>query len=176
MTLTVDKAAWSRQADGFYLSLRVQEPAAAQTVCTQLADGKPREMTIKSKKRSLDANAYAWVLMNRIAEALRISPVEVYQMHLRDIPEASEPMLVREDRLEAWDELWCKGHLGRCTVDMGPSRIIEGYHTVLCYVGSSDFSSSQMAQLIDLIVEDCKALGIECLTEKERALLKEEWK
>ena len=37
------------------------------------------------KKRSLDANAYAWVLINKIADALRITPKEIYRQAIQNI-------------------------------------------------------------------------------------------
>ena len=37
------------------------------------------------EKRSLDANAYAWVLIHKLAEAMRISPEEVYLQAILDI-------------------------------------------------------------------------------------------
>ena len=43
------------------------------------------EITKSRKKRSLDANAYAWKLINDIALATRISPEEVYLQSLRDV-------------------------------------------------------------------------------------------
>ena len=37
------------------------------------------------KKRSLDANAYAWVLIGKLADAMRITPVEVYRQAIQNI-------------------------------------------------------------------------------------------
>lgn len=47
---------------------------------------KPGEYDIKKtcKKRSLDANAYAWKLINDISLATRISPEEVYRQSRRE--------------------------------------------------------------------------------------------
>lgn len=173
--MTVDRATWVRRPDGLYIEFRVQDPAVAEQLCRQMEDGKPRELTVKNKRRSLDANAYAWVLMDKLAAKLRIAPEEVYRQYIHDIAGNSDFTLVRDDRLEAWHDAWCRGHIGRMTEDMGPSRVADGYHTVKVYYGSSDFDTSQMARLIDLVVEDCKAQGIETMTERELSLLKEEW-
>lgn len=42
------------------------------------------DLTIKEhrEKRSLDANAYAWVLMGKLAAAMHIKPVEVYRQQI----------------------------------------------------------------------------------------------
>ena len=42
------------------------------------------------KKRSLDANAYAWVLINKIADALRITPKEIYRQVWKEAPLGSD--------------------------------------------------------------------------------------
>ena len=40
---------------------------------------KAYDLTVKEhrEKRSLDANAYAWVLIGKLADAMRLSPTEV---------------------------------------------------------------------------------------------------
>ena len=43
------------------------------------------------------------------------------------------------------------------------------------YYGSSTYNRKQMAALIDLVVQDCKQLGIETLTERELSLLCDKW-
>jgi len=58
---------------------------------------------------------------------------------------------------------------------LGPSRAHPGCHNVRCLYGSSDFDKEQMARLIDLIVQDCKDIGIETMSERERSLLIERW-
>ena len=57
---------------------------------------------------------------------------------------------------------------------MGRSKI-PGYRNLRCYYGSSTYDTKQMSQLIDNLVQDCKALGIETLTPDKLALLTEEW-
>ena len=47
------------------------------------------------KKRSLDANAYAWVLINKIADALRLPPVIVYKQAIENIPGNHEIMPIK---------------------------------------------------------------------------------
>lgn len=43
------------------------------------------------------------------------------------------------------------------------------------YHGSSTYDTAQMSRLIDNIVQDCKALGIETMTPDKLSILKEEW-
>lgn len=142
----------------------------------------PVDVEIKKhrNKRSLDANAYFWVLAGKLSAELttakvRVSPNDVYRSYVREIGGNYDVIPVREDRLEHWDRVWCAGHDGRMTVDMGPCRNLDGYHNVRTYIGSSDYDTSQMSRLIDLIVQDCKEHGIETLTPDKLDAMKEEW-
>jgi hypothetical protein len=59
-------------------------------------------------------------------------------------------------------------------MDMGRSKI-TGYRNLRAYYGSSTYSSIQMGQLIENLVQDCKALDIETMTPDKLALLVDEW-
>lgn len=133
----------------------------------------PVDVSVKKhrKRRSLDANAYFWVLCGKLAAYQRIPPKEVYQHYIPDVGDNYEIVPVREDHLEHWDKVWCSGHDGRLTVDMGPCKKLPGYHNVRSYIGSSDYDIAQMSRLIDMIVSDCKERGIETLTPDQLARL-----
>lgn len=126
------------------------------------------------KKRSLDANAYAWVLIHKLAEATRLTPVEVYREAIRNVGNNFTPMCVREQDAEQLKKNWSSHGLGWLCEDLGQSQV-KGCVNIACYHGSSCYSSSQMAVLIDNLVQDCKALDIETLTPDKLALLKEAW-
>ena len=44
-----------------------------------------------------------------------------------------------------------------------------------CTDGSSTYDTAQMSRLIDLAVQDCKALDIETATPQELSLLLDRW-
>lgn len=142
-----------------------------------LDDEKTYELTIApvKKKRSLDANAMAWKLLRDLSVVLRISPEELYRNYIPDVGGNYEIVPVRADRLQEWDRVWCEGHDGRLTVDMGECRTIPGYHYMRSYLGSSDYDTSQMSRLLDLIIDDCRENGIEVISDRERSLLLTEW-
>lgn len=127
------------------------------------------------KKRSLDANAYAWVLIHKLAEAMKLSPVEVYREAIRNVGNNFTPMCVREQDAEALKKNWSSHGLGWLCEDLGQSQV-PGCVNLACYHGSSCYTSSQMAVLIDNLVQDCKALDIETMPPDKLALLKEDWK
>ena len=134
------------------------------------------DLTIKEhrKKRSLDANAYAWVLIGKLADAMRITPKEVYRQAIVSIGGNFEILPVREDAVQKFKETWEAKGLGWPCYDLGKSKI-AGYRNLQAYYGSSTYDTRQMGQLIDNLVQDCKALGIETLTPEQLSLLTEGW-
>lgn len=114
----------------------------------------------KKKRRSLDANAYAWVLIDQIAKAVGASPMDVYRANVRDTGGvALEAETVSLDRLESYIRDWVGNHLGR-QVKIMPSYIF-GCVDVIRICGSSDYDTAQMARFIDGLVQECEALDIE---------------
>lgn len=136
------------------------------------ASEKPYELKIEKvkKKRSLDANAYAWVLIDKIADKLKINKSDVYRSVIRDIPGVSTTVCVKNEAMSELVERWACNGLG-WQADILPSRI-AGCSDVILYCGSSVYSTEQMARLIDSLIEEAKDLGIETLTPQQLNLLK----
>lgn len=137
---------------------------------------RPYDLTIKEhrEKRSLDANAYAWVLIGKIADALRITPKEIYRQAIQDIGGNYEVIPIKEAAADRFKEIWEAQGLGWPCMDMGKSKI-PGYRNLRAYYGSSTYDTRQMSALIDHIVQDCKQLGIETLTPDKLAAMMGEW-
>lgn len=134
------------------------------------------DVTVKKhrEKRSLDANAYAWVLMDKLAEATGTSTSEVYRQAVKDVGGNTEIVCVREKAVQKLCDGWNKNGIGWQTEIMDSK--IEGCKNVVLYYGSSTFDTKQMSRLIDNIVQDCKAVGIETLTPQQLDALKEDWR
>ena len=60
------------------------------------------------------------------------------------------------------------------TASTGPSKI-KGCVNVTVWYGSSVYDTKQMSRLIDAIVQDCKAAGIETMTPAELDALVSRW-
>ena len=118
------------------------------------------------KKRSLDANAYCWVLIHKLAEVMRIPPEEISRQAIQDISGNNEIVPIKQ--------AWSHNGIGWICRDMGKSKL-PGYRNLMCYYGSSVYNTKQMSDLIETLVQDCKALDIDVMTERERSLLLEEW-
>lgn len=126
------------------------------------------------RKRSLDANSYAWVLIHKLAEATRMTPVEVYREAIRNVGNNATPLCVREQDVAKIIRSWERNGLGWVVDNLGMSQV-WGCRNLLAYHGSSTYDTEQMSRLIDNLVQDCKALDIETLSPEKLALLKEEW-
>ena len=138
---------------------------------------KPKKYSIEIKehkeRRSLDANAYFWVLLDKLAEKVNIPQTEIYRNYIREIGGVSETVCVKNEAVEKLCEGWGRNGIGWQT-DTMPSKI-EGCTNVILYYGSSTYDTKQMSKLTNFVVEDCKAQGIETMTPRELALLNEEW-
>lgn len=138
-------------------------------------DFRPGEYLVKRtrKKRSLDANAYAWVLIDKLAEALRYTKEQVYRDAVKDIGGNSDTVCVKAAAAEKLCSAWAKKGLG-WQADIFDSKI-PGCKNIVLYYGSSVYDTRQMSLLIDSLIQDCKALGIETLPPHKLAAMLEGW-
>lgn len=124
------------------------------------------------KKRSLDANSYAWVLITKIANHpdVNSSKEEVY-----------EEMLQKYGYLYQDED----GYLPMTVSAKVDMSKVEGhwkfiktngkFSSYLMIKGSSKYDSKEMATFIDRIVEEAKELGIETATPEEIERMKQTW-
>ncbi len=123
-------------------------------------------------KRSLDANAYMWVLISKLEEKVNISKDVIYKDAIRNIG-VYEVIPVKNEAVERFIEAWTKNGLG-WVCETTKSKL-EGYTNVLAYYGSSTYDTAEMSRLIDLIVQECKQLNIETMSKEELDNLIESW-
>lgn len=149
------------------LILETSDPAARRFVY----DFKPGEYEIvrEKKKRSLNANAYAWQLITKIGDVLRLSKEDVYFDMLKSYGQGGA-ISVEERFADNFKRTW-KYHesLGKSQLK---GRTFEHFRF---WVGSSEYSQSEMSILIDGICQEAKQLKIETLTPMELERLKDEW-
>ena len=124
-------------------------------------------------RRSLDANAYFFVLADKLAEKLGTTKEEIYRNAIKEIGGVSETVCVKNQAVERLCEGWRNQGLGWQT-DTFPSKL-DGCTNVILYYGSSTYDSAQMSRLISNIVQDCQAVGIETRTPDEIANLLSLW-
>lgn len=141
---------------------------------SSLEDGKTYTVEIKEKKekRSREANAYAWVLLDKLAEKLHIPKEDIYRDLIKNIGGNSETVCVQNKAVERLCGGWKRNGIGWVT-DTFESKI-NGCTNVILYYGSSTYDTSQMHRLIDLIVQECKQQDIEVMSERELSLIESE--
>lgn len=174
MKLTFDKARWFEDGDGFWLALRTKDRAAAAQASAQVDKPWTADLKVFKRGRSLDANAYAWVLLDKLAVALRTPKEDVYRRFIREIGGNCETVCVVDEAVDKLRRGWEHNGTGWVT-DTMPSKI-QGCTNVTLYYGSSTYDTAQMSQLINMIVEECRGFDIETLTPEKLAAMQEGWK
>ncbi len=128
--------------------------------------------------RSKDANSYMWALCDKIAQKLTgegetHTKEDVYREAIKDIgvfyDDDIEPKKV-ERRRTAWEMIGTGWITERVDFTQDGNREIIRF-----YYGSSRYNTAQMSKLIDNIVQDAKALGIETKTPEEIEKMKVMW-
>lgn len=117
------------------------------------------------KNRSLDANAYFWVLLGKLAATVGADKIDLYRQYIQHIGENNETVCVQDAAVEKLREGWEHNGLGWVT-DIFPSKI-KGCTNVILYYGSSTYNTKQMSDLIDLVIQDCKAVEVQTKTPTE---------
>lgn len=126
------------------------------------------------RRRSLDANAYAWVLIDKLAQATGVRKEEVYREAIRNIGGASDTVCVPTKAVAKLRESWRRNGMGWQTEIM-PSKL-DGCTNVTLYYGSSVYDTKQMSDMINLLVQDCRELGIETLPPRDLEALEAQWR
>lgn len=172
---TVGKLAGaSRTLDGkgIVLTFEVDSSVAPQLEDVSKYD-KLRISAVKYKeKRSLDANAYAWVLMTKIANHKDVlsSKDEIYEEMLQKYGAFYED----ED---GYITITVKKSVDMSKID-GHWKFIKDNGKFASYMmikGSSQYDTAEMSHFIDHIVDEAKELGIETATPDELERMKQEW-
>jgi hypothetical protein len=159
------------QTGKFNLTFEVNERA----IGSQLDEIKDIEkLSIKvakhREKRSLDSNAYCWVLLQKIAEAVKSDKWTIYLQCLQRYSGKFTHMIVKENAVEYTKEVF------RTCVDLGEVTVNgKTGHQLQVYYGSSTFDSKEMSVFLDGIVQECKELGIETMTPEQIRRMNEQW-
>ena len=130
-------------------------------------------------KRSLDSNAYYWVLLSKLAEDLHISKPRAHNIMLREygqveLVDGSRCFVRIPDTEEAENDV-----MERTVFHLRPtSQVVEGndginYRTYVVLMGSSRYDTAEMSHLLDGLIYECKVLGIETATPEELERMKQ---
>ena len=131
------------------------------------------DVKIHREKRSLDANAYAWVLIDKIAAAVRVPKIDVYRQSVREIGGNCDYVRALPNAVESLKKGWQQHGLGWLADEVG--RGPDGWVTVQLTYGSSTYNTAQMSRLIDMLVYAAKEQGIETLPPEKIERLIGQW-
>lgn len=162
------------------LNLSINEKQSALNCYDELHLEEKVSITIDKyrEKRSLNANNYLWLLCTKIAEerskeGVKVTKEDVYREEIKESgiwqDDEIEPEKVKW-RCAAWEKLgtgWITERVD-FTAD-GNKEIIRFYY------GSSQYNTKQLSRVIDNLVQDCKALGIETKTPSQIAEMLSLW-
>jgi len=131
---------------------------------------------VRSKaKRSKNANAYSWVLQEKIANERRLSKDDVHVQMLTDYgqtatdEDGNKIFLSIESRINPksfykYIAVAGIGHVG--------DKEFTHYRALK---GSSDFDQNEMSIFLDGVIQEATVLGIETITPKEKEAMVELW-
>lgn len=136
-----------------------------------IAKGKQLVSEIKQYRhnRSLDANAYMWVLLSKMADVLKTSKDELYLLMLERYGVFTH-IVVKPNVVDKVKAEW------RTVRELGPVVVNskEGIQ-LQCFFGSSSYDTKEMSVLIDGVVSEAVELGIETMSINEILSLKNSW-
>lgn len=148
--------------------------AEVSEAAVSLKKGKEWEVEFKPirKKRSLSANAYAWLLMEKLAQKLETTKEAVYREHVR-VYGPFQVLKLNREALRRFEDLWTRNGLGWIVEYIGArGETVE----IMAYPGTSTYTTAEMARFIDGLVTECREQGIETMEPERLKSLVEAWK
>lgn len=120
------------------------------------------------QKRSLNANAYMWVLINEIANKLHLSKEEVYLNMLKNYGQSTIISLLSSIDYNGYFKYY----------EVIGSSVLNNkeFLHIKLFKGSSEYNTLEMSILIDGVVQECTNLGIATISNDELERLKGSWK
>lgn len=153
------------------VTFEVNESRKALVEYEKIKDAKKIKVTAVKyrKRRSLDANAYMWVLLTELAGVLGTTKDELY-IEMLDRYGVFTHIIVKPHVVDRVKEEWrTVRELGEVTV--GGMTGIQ----LQCFFGSSTYNTKEMSRLIDGVVRECQLLGVDTATPDEIAHMKALW-
>lgn len=127
------------------------------------------EIKIKRKRRSLNANAYLWELLGRMAAVLKTDKDSVYLMMLERYGVYTH-VCVKPAAVERVKQEWrTVRELGEITINGQKAVQLQ------CYFGSHTYNSKEFSVLLEGVLSEAAELGIETLSEADKDLMLKEW-
>ena len=125
------------------------------------------EVKVYREKRSLNANAYAWTLIGKIADAVRAGKDEIYLKCLKRYGQSELISVLSHVPI---------GNYVKYYEEAGESKLNGKMFThYRVFKGSSEFDTREMSIFVDGICDEARALGIQVETPNQLAEMKARW-
>lgn len=119
------------------------------------------------KKHSLNANAYAWALIGKIADVLRSSKDEIYLEMLKKYGQSEIVSVLSDINVTGYFKYFEK----IATVKL-QGKDFTHYKV---FKGTSEYNTAEMAVFIDGVISEAEELGIDTLPPDEVKKIKSLW-
>lgn len=157
------------------LTLEMEEESALESLQNGFGQETKLQVHIAKwrKKRSLDANAYLWVLCTKLGYAMNTTKEEAYELMIQrySLPYKDDDGYVVIAMNKKVDVSKLEGHWRYYKPHPSDSD------TILYYMikGSSMMDTKEMSDFLNGVVDECHKQGIETATDKEHQAMLEEW-
>lgn len=151
------------------LTLEVNERNDFEALVDEMKDKDKLSVEVKPfrQRRSLNANAYAWLLIGKIADILRAGKDEIYFRLLKRYGQSELISVLSHVPI---------GNYIKYYEEAGESKLNgKDFTHYRVYKGSSEFDSREMSIFIDGVVSEAKELGIQTETPNQIAEMKAMW-
>lgn len=141
------------------------------TLQKAIEKGKSIEVKIgvKREARSLNANAYLWVLLGRMAEVLHTDKDELYMLMLSRYGVFTH-VVVKPNVVERVKAEW------KLVKELGPVTINGKQGIQLqCYFGSHTYNTKEFSRLLEGVIDEAKRIDVEVKSDAEIQSLLAEW-
>lgn len=127
------------------------------------------------EKRSLNANNYFWKLLQELCDLADIETIEEYKRRVKQLGIFKRLKIMTED-VKTVEKIWTdRGIAWFCEIADTEYIGDTEFKIINAYYGSSSFNTKQMSRLINDLVQDCQAYGIETKTPAEIESLLRSW-
>lgn len=123
------------------------------------------------KKRSKNANAYLWALIEKLSQKLNLSRKETYRKHIYEAG-TYQDLLMPEEAMQRFTKIWEEKGLGWFC-----EKAVNEYGEIVlrAYFGSSTYNTKEMTRLLDSVIQDCKSQNVETKPQEEIDSLLRSW-
>ena len=141
------------------LSEFVQEDTKILTIQVN----RDEEVYVKKKKRSKNANAYFWEMLQQLCEVMNLDVIKEYRKRVKELG-IFRQWSIETKNVPTFIQMWESKGIAWFTEkveEVGNETIINAYY------GSSSYNSTQFSRLLDNLIQDCTAVGIQTLEDIE---------